>query len=80
MFESSPGTLRVLAGLREAAARAVDVFFRAGSWRIRDGVTRAAGDAGTSARAAATAEIITSLLYLISLTDKRSRITLKYWI
>ena len=72
MFAGSPGTLRVLAGLREAA-RAVDIFFRAGSWRIRDGVTRAAGDAGTSAGAAATAEIITSLLYLISLTLSRTK-------
>ena len=71
MFAGSPGTLRVLAGLREAAARAVDVFFRAGSWRISDGVTRAAGDAGTSARAAATAEIITSILYHLSRTKDR---------
>ena len=53
-----PRTLRVLAGLREAA-RTADVV--GGCWRICYCVTWAARDASTGAGAAALAEIITSL-------------------
>ena len=55
-----PRTLRVLAGLIQAArTRTADVV--TGCWRIRDCVTWAARDAITGAGAAALAEIITSL-------------------